>query len=91
MVMNPHTIPPGTYPTSAGNVARVGEWGQNILGELCYRGTVEGQGVATWSFIGLDLSSDDHLVFQVTPAFQKAVVAFIAEIVQLGNLHILAR
>jgi hypothetical protein len=61
---NPKTIKPGKYKTVDGENASVWDWGQNMLQEWCYRGTIQGQGFCTWDKDGKDLDGNSHLVLQ---------------------------
>jgi len=58
---DPKTIKPGEYKTQNSNIAHVDDWGQNLLKDWCYRGTIEGQGMSAWDKRGKDLSGNDHL------------------------------
>lgn len=68
MIDNPQTIHPGQYQTAVGNMASVWSWGQNVLGEWCYLGTIRDQGFCTWDKDGKDLAQHgDDLVLESQP------------------------
>ena len=70
---DPQCIKAGTYQTERGKTAHVYGWGQNMLGEWCYRGTVKGEGFCCWDRHGLALSGHDRLI--LSKDVDEAVVA----------------
>jgi len=58
-------IEPGAYITETGTIAWVWDWGKNLLGEECWRGTIKNVGFITWDQDGRALVGDEHLVKRI--------------------------
>jgi len=48
------------YRTRGGWEAHVSDWGKNLMGEECWRGTELGIGLAAWDAAGKSLSGDER-------------------------------
>jgi len=61
---DPQTIPTGQYLTARGKTVYIYDWGKNMLGEWCYRGTVKGEGFGVWDKNGRSLAGNDCLLLE---------------------------